>query len=120
MVNESRKIMDIPDLIAACTCVRVPVMRSHSVSVDAEFAEPVTVDAARSAIESAPGIDLVDDPDNLVYPMPLDFANRESCGVGRIRKGLAFENGLSFWVVGDQLWKGAALNAIQIAECLLE
>ena len=120
MVNESRKIMGIPDLIASCTCVRVPVMRSHSVSVEAEFAEPVDVDAARSAIESAHGIDLVDDPGNLAYPMPLDFANRENCGVGRIRKGMAFENGLSFWVVGDQLWKGAALNAIQIAECLLD
>ncbi|HCR30468.1 MAG TPA: aspartate-semialdehyde dehydrogenase [Opitutae bacterium] len=120
MVNESRKIMGLPGLIAACTCVRVPVLRSHSVSVDAEFEEPVDIEAAQSAIDAAPGIDLVDDPANLSYPMPLNFANRENCGVGRIRKGLAFDNGLSFWVVGDQLWKGAALNAIQIAECLLE
>lgn len=120
MVNESRKIMGLPSLIAACTCVRVPVMRSHSVSVDAEFERPIDIEEARASITSAPGIDLVDDPDSLSYPMPLDFANRENCGVGRIRKGLAFDNGLSFWVVGDQLWKGAALNAIQIAECLLE
>jgi len=120
MLNESRKIMDLPDLIASCTCVRIPVMRSHSVSVNAEFEREVSVEEARVAIESAPGIELVDDPENGRYPMPLDFAEKEVCGVGRFRKDLAFENGLAYWVVGDQLWKGAALNAIQIAECLCE
>ncbi len=118
MVNESRKIMGLPDLVASCTCVRVPVMRSHSVSVNAEFEQEVSVEAARAAIEAAPGIDLVDDPANRRYPMPLDFAGRENCGVGRFRKDLGYDNGLAFWVVGDQLWKGAALNAVQIAECL--
>lgn len=118
MVNESRKIMGLPDLVASCTCVRVPVMRSHSISVNAEFEHEVSVEAARVAIEAAPGIDLVDDPANRRYPMPLDFAGRENCGVGRFRKDLGYDNGLAFWVVGDQLWKGAALNAVQIAECL--
>lgn len=120
MLNESRKIMDLPELIASCTCVRIPVMRSHSVSVNAEFGKEVSVEEARAAIKAAPGIELVDDPENLSYPMPLDFAGKEACGVGRFRKDLAFDNGLAYWVVGDQLWKGAALNAIQIAECLCE
>lgn len=120
MLNESRKILDLPDLVASCTCVRIPVMRSHSVAVNAEFERPVSVEAAREAIEAAPGIDLVDDPENLRYPMPLDFASRANCGVGRIRKDLGYQNGLAFWVAGDQLWKGAALNAIQIAELLCE
>ncbi len=120
IVNESRKIMGIPDLIASCTCVRIPVMRSHSVSINAEFERPVSVEAARAAIEAAPGIDLVDDPEALRYPMPLEFAQKENCGAGRFRKDLAFENGLAYWVAGDQLWKGAALNTVQIAECLAE
>jgi len=118
MVNESRKIMDLPDLVASCTCVRIPVMRSHSVSVNAEFEREVSVEEAKQAIVSAPGIELVDDPGDGKYPMPLDFAGKETCGVGRFRKDLAFSNGLAYWVVGDQLWKGAALNAIQIAELL--
>ncbi len=118
MVNESRKIMGLPDLVASCTCVRIPVMRSHSVSVNAEFVDDVSVEAAREAIRSAAGIELVDEPERGRYPMPLDFAGKESCGVGRFRKDLAFGNGLAYWVVGDQLWKGAALNAIQIAELL--
>lgn len=118
MVNESQKIMDLPDLIASCTCVRIPVMRSHSVSVNAEFEKDVSVEEARTAIEEAPGIELVDEPEKGKYPMPLDFAGKEDCGVGRFRKDLAFDNGLAYWVVGDQLWKGAALNAVQIAECL--
>ena len=120
MLNESRKILNLPDLVASCTCVRIPVMRSHSIAVNAEFEKPVSVEAAQAAIEAAPGIDLVDDPENLSYPMPLDFGGRENCGVGRLRKDLGFENGLAFWVSGDQLWKGAALNAIQIAELLCD
>ncbi len=119
MVNEGRKIMDLPDLAVSCTCVRVPVMRSHSISISAEFEKPVSVEEARAAIAAFDGVDLVDDPANLVYPMPLDFAGKENCGVGRIRKDQCFDNGLAFWVVGDQLWKGAALNAIQIMETLI-
>lgn len=120
MVNEGRKIMDLPDLKVSCTCVRVPVMRSHSISINAEFERPVSVEEARAAIEAFPGVDVVDDPENKVYPMPLDYAEKVNCGVGRIRVDSALDNGLAFWVVGDQLWKGAALNAIQIAEYLIK
>jgi len=120
LVHESRKIMNLPDLVASCTCVRVPVMRSHSISINAEFERPVSVEEAREAIKAAQGVDLLDDPANNVYPMPLDFAGKANCAVGRIRKDLGFDNGLAFWVVGDQLWKGAALNAIQIAELFVD
>lgn len=120
LVNESRKIMALPGLIASCTCVRVPVMRSHSISINAEFERPVSVETAREAIRAASGVDLIDDPANNVYPMPLDMAGKANCGVGRIRKDIGFDNGLAFWVSGDQLWKGAALNAIQIAEYLIK
>ncbi|MDQ8205085.1 aspartate-semialdehyde dehydrogenase [Pelagicoccus sp. SDUM812003] len=120
MLNEGRKIMSLPELKVSCTCVRVPVMRSHSISINAEFERPVSVEEARKAIAAFPGVDVVDDPANKVYPMPLDYAGKVNCGVGRIRKDSAFENGLAFWVVGDQLWKGAALNAIQIAEHLIK
>ncbi|MBN2068078.1 MAG: aspartate-semialdehyde dehydrogenase [Opitutales bacterium] len=118
MLNEARKIMDLPELKVSCTCVRVPVFRAHSVSITAEFAKPVDVARARAVIAEFPGVDVVDDPANKVYPMPKDFSGKENCGVGRIRKDTAFDNGLSIWVVGDQLWKGAALNAVQIAELL--
>lgn len=118
MLNEGRKIMDLPDLKVSCTCVRVPVMRSHSISVNAEFERPVSIQAAREAIAAFSGVDLVDNPSENEYPMPLDYAGKVNCGVGRIRVDCALDNGLAFWVVGDQLWKGAALNAIQIMECL--
>jgi aspartate-semialdehyde dehydrogenase len=116
MVNESRKIMGIPDFQASVTCVRVPVYRAHSIAVSAEFERPVSVEEARAAIEAAPGIDLNDDVSSNGYPLPLELAGADNCQVGRIRKDNAFENGLSFWVVGDQLLKGAALNTVQIAE----
>ncbi len=116
MLNEGRKIMALPRLICTCTCVRVPVFRAHSISIDAEFDHPVDVAAARRAIADFPGAELCDDPTNKIYPMPLDYQGKVKCGVGRIRKNTAFENGLALWVCGDQLWKGAALNAIQIAE----
>ena len=116
MVNESRKIMGIPDFQASVTCVRVPVYRAHSIAVCAEFERPVSVEGARAAIEAAPGIDLNDDVARTGYPLPLKLAGADNCEVGRIRKDNAFENGLSFWVVGDQLLKGAALNTVQIAE----
>jgi len=120
MQNEGRKIMGLPDLKVTCTCVRVPVFRAHSVSISAEFEKPVSVEAAREAIAAFKGTRLVDDPSKLVYPMPLDYSEIVDCGVGRIRKDHVFENGLALWVTGDQLWKGAALNAIQIAELLHE
>lgn len=116
MVHESRKIMGLPDFQASVTCVRVPVYRAHSIAVSAEFEKPVSVEAAREAIIAAPGIDLNDDVAANGYPLPLELAGQDNCQVGRIRKDCAMENGLSFWVAGDQLLKGAALNAVQIAE----
>lgn len=118
MLNEGRKIMGIDDLRVTCTCVRVPVFRAHSISISAEFEKPVTVEAAREAVRNFEGAELVDNPATAEYPMPLDYSEVVPCGVGRIRKDSVFENGLALWVVGDQLWKGAALNAIQIAELL--
>ena len=116
MVHESRKIMGLPHFQASVTCVRVPVYRAHSIAVSAEFEKPVSVDLAREAIGAAPGIDLNDDVAANGYPLPLELAGRDNCQVGRIRKDCAMGNGLSFWVAGDQLLKGAALNAVQIAE----
>jgi aspartate-semialdehyde dehydrogenase len=116
MVHESRKIMGLPDFQASVTCVRVPVYRAHSIAVSAEFEKPVSVERAREAINTAPGIDLNDDVASNGYPLPLELAGQDNCQVGRIRSDCAMENGLSFWVVGDQLLKGAALNTVQIAE----
>ena len=120
MAQESRKIMGLPNLRVSATCVRVPVVRAHSVSVSAEFERPVTVQEARAAVAAFPGAVLVDDPASSKYPTPLDFAEKVKCGVGRIRVDTAFDNGLSFWVSGDNLWKGAALNAVQNAELLAQ
>ncbi len=120
MRNESRKILDLPDLRVSCTCVRAPVMRAHSISLNAEFREPVNVPDAQSAIKEFEGAELHDLPNALHYPMPLDYSEKEACGVGRIRLDHALDNGLALWVSGDQLWKGAALNAIQIAELLVQ
>ncbi len=119
MMQESRKIMGLPDLGVSATCVRVPVVRAHSISISAEFERPVSVDEARAAIAEFPGAQLVDDPAGQRYPTPLDFSRQAKCGVGRIRRDTAFENGLSLWVSGDNLWKGAALNAIQNAELMI-
>ncbi len=116
MVHESRKIMDLPEFKASVTCVRVPVYRAHSIAVSAEFEKQVSVEEARKAIITAPGIDLNDDIASNGYPLPLDLTGKDNCQVGRIRKDCAFDNGLSFWVAGDQLLKGAALNTVQIAE----
>ena len=118
MQNEGRRILHLPDFKASVTCVRVPVYRAHSVAVNAEFERPVSVAAAREAILGAPGIKLVDDPAHNLYPLPLNCAGQDDCQVGRIRIDCALENGLSFWVAGDQLLKGAALNAVQIAELI--
>jgi aspartate-semialdehyde dehydrogenase len=117
-VNESRKIMHHPTLRASITCVRVPVFRAHSVAMHAEFKEPVSVEQARDVLAKFQGLDLVDDPGAKRYPMPLMVAGQNNCQVGRIRADSALDNGLAFWVCGDQLLKGAALNALQIAEAL--
>lgn len=117
--NEGRKIMSHPEFNASTTCVRVPVYRAHSIAVSAEFVKPITPQTARSVLAKAPGIKVVDDPATLTYPTPLEVSGQNDCEVGRIRKDVAFDNGLAFWVVGDQLLKGAALNAVQIAEHLL-
>ena len=118
MQNEGRRIMHLPSFKASVTCVRVPVFRAHSIAVSAEFQERVTIVEARDAIVSFGGIELRDDPTDNVYPMPLDYAEEDVCAVGRLRIDSALENGLAFWVCGDQLLKGAALNAVQIAELL--
>ena len=120
MENEGRRIMHHPNFRASVTCVRVPVYRAHSVAVSAEFEKPVTPEAAREVLSRAPGLDIVDTPEKAEYPLPLYAAERDNCQVGRIRKDCALDNGLCFWVVGDQLLKGAALNAVQIAEELLK
>ena len=118
MENEGRKIMHLPQFRASVTCVRVPVYRAHSVAVSAEFEKKVSVEQAREVLAKAPGLELVDEPSKNRYPMPLNVAGKDNCEVGRVRIDCALENGLAFWVSGDQLLKGAALNAVQIAEIL--
>ena len=118
MQNEGAKIMHLPGFRASVTCVRVPVYRAHSVAVSAEFEKEVSVEQAREVLAKAPGLELVDEPQKNRYPMPLNTAGKDNCEVGRVRLDCALENGLAFWVSGDQLLKGAALNAVQIAELL--
>ena len=118
MQNEGRRIMHHPTFCASVTCVRVPVYRAHSVAVHAEFTEPVSVKRAHEVLAEAPGIELVDEPAHSRYPTPHSVAGKDNCQVGRVRRDCAFDNGLAFWVSGDQLLKGAALNAVQIAELL--
>ncbi|MBD5180802.1 MAG: aspartate-semialdehyde dehydrogenase [Bacteroidales bacterium] len=119
MNRETKKIMHAPGLEVSATCVRVPVMRAHSESVWLETTAPVTVAQAREALEKAPGVIVMDKPAEKVYPMPKDIADKDPVYVGRLRRDLACENGLAMWVVGDQIKKGAALNAVQIAQYLL-
>jgi aspartate-semialdehyde dehydrogenase len=118
MQEETRKIMHLPTLRVSATCVRVPVYRAHSVAVTAEFVRPVSIQQAREILSKAPGLELVDEPHSNQYPTPLNVAGKDNCQVGRVRLDCALDNGLSFWVSGDQLLKGAALNAVQIAELL--
>ena len=118
MQNEGRKIMHLPELTVSCTCVRVPVMRSHSISVSCHFDVPVTVEQVREVIAKAPGCKLVDDLANKQYPMPLDTSDQDLVFVGRIRPDLTDKNGICLWCCGDQVRKGAATNAVQIAELL--
>lgn len=118
--NEGRKILHLPGLRVTCTCVRVPVMRSHSISATFTTKRPVSVEEARAAIAAAPGVQLVDDPNNDAYPMPLAASNQDDVLVGRIRRDLVSETGLTLWCCGDQIRKGAATNAVQIAELLVK
>lgn len=122
MQNEGRKIMHLPDVRVSCTCVRVPIMRSHSESITAEFERPISPDEAREILSSAPGVRVVDDPDALRYPMPLDTSDQDLVFVGRIRRDLSAPDGVSaltLFCCGDQIRKGAATNAVQIAEYLV-
>ncbi len=119
MQNEGRKIMHLPELTVSCTCVRVPVVRSHSISVSCHFDVPVTVEQVREAIAKAPGCKLVDDLKNREYPMPLDTSDQDIVYVGRIRPDLTDPNGICLWCCGDQIRKGAATNAVQIAELVI-
>ena len=119
MQNEGRKIMHLPDLRVSCTCVRVPVVRSHSVSLVVRTREKISVRRARELIAAAPGCRLVDDLSSRRYPMPLDTSDQDTVFVGRIREDLTCDNGLNIWCCGDQVRKGAATNAVQIAQLLL-
>ncbi len=120
MQNEGRKIMHLPELKVTCTCIRVPVVRSHSISVSCHFDKPVTVEQVRQVIAEAPGCRLVDDLANKRYPMPLETSDQDIVFVGRIRPDLTDDCGVSLWCCGDQVRKGAATNAIQIAELLVK
>ena len=119
MQNEGRKIMHLPDLRVSCTCVRVPVVRSHSISVSCHFDKPVTVEQVRQVLSNAPGVKLTDDLASKIYPMPLDTTDQDLVFVGRIRPDLTDDCGICLWCCGDQVRKGAATNAIQIAELLI-
>ena len=119
MYNETKKIMHAPSLDVSATCVRVPVMRAHSESIWIETEQPISIEQAREALSNAEGVVVLDDPAQKKYPMPLDIANEDPVYVGRLRKDLTCANGLSFWVVGDQIKKGAALNAVQIAQYMI-
>jgi len=118
MLYEVRKILQLPSLAIDATCVRVPVARCHSESVSVHLQRPLGVAAAQAVFASSPGLVLEDDPSAHRYPTPVGYARRSECGVGRVRSARVFDPGLTFWVVGDQLKKGAALNAVQIAEAL--
>ena len=120
LVNETRKILEDDRILVSPTTVRVPVFTAHSVSVHVETEQKIPVATAREVFAAFPGLRVLDDPANKQYPMPLFVAGQDDCFVGRIREDLAVPNGLNFWVVGDQLRKGAALNAVQIAEVLIE
>lgn len=120
MVNETKKIMCDDDIRVTATTVRVPVMRSHAESVNVEFENEVSVEKAREVLAAFPGVILTDNPDEQIYPMPLDTAGKDDVEVGRIRKDFSTENALNFWVCGDQIRKGAALNALQIAEYMIQ
>jgi aspartate-semialdehyde dehydrogenase len=121
MVNETRKIFDCPEIAITCTCVRIPVMRAHCESINIEFTDPITPEQVRELLSTAPGVSLIDDRVNNRFPMPIDATGKDAIFVGRIRQdeSIADNRGINLWVAGDQIRKGAALNAVQIAEKLL-
>ena len=119
MVEETRKIMHAPDIAVSATCVRVPVVVGHSEAVQVEFTRPMSPEEARHILSEAPGVRLMDNPTGRLYPYPFMVAGQDDVYVGRIRKDASHPNGLVFWIVGDNLRKGAALNAVQIAEMLI-
>lgn len=120
MIDETKKIMSDDSLRITATTVRVPVYRSHAESVNVEFEDEISVEKAREVLAAFPGVTLTDNPDEQVYPMPLETSGKDDVEVGRIRKDYSIDNGLNFWVCGDQIRKGAALNALQIAEYMIE
>lgn len=120
MLNETRKIMQLPELSLSATCVRVPVLRAHSEAVNIEFEAPLSVAEARAVLAQAPGVELIEDFETNRFPMPTDVTGRDPVAVGRIRQDLSHPQALELWLCGDQIRKGAALNAVQIAELLLE
>ncbi|MEF3167868.1 MAG: aspartate-semialdehyde dehydrogenase [Deltaproteobacteria bacterium] len=120
MVNETRKIMEAPEIRVVATTVRVPVFYGHSESVNVEFERPISPEKARELLQGAPGVKVVDDPGKNVYPLAIEAAGQDLTFVGRIRKDLSCENGLALWIVADNIRKGAATNAVQIAEILAE
>ena len=120
MVNETRKIFGTPDLRVSATCIRVPVLRAHSEAINLEFAQPFDPDKARQILATAPGVKLVEDWQANYFPMPIDASGKDEVLVGRIRRDISHPNGLELWLCGDQIRKGAALNAVQIAELLVE
>ena len=119
MVNETRKILGDPQLSLTATCVRVPVLRAHSEAVNIEFTKPFPVEKAYEILESALGVEILEDLENNRFPMPQDVTGRDPISVGRIRQDISNPNALELWLCGDQIRKGAALNAVQIAELLL-
>ena len=119
MFNETRKIMHAPELSVSATCIRVPVLRAHSEAVWVETEQPVSVEQAREAFAKAEGLVVIDNPAEKQYPMPLDAAGKDPVYLGRLREDVANPNGLTFWLVGDQIKKGAALNAVQIAQYMI-
>ena len=119
MVNETKKILGNPELALTATCVRVPVLRAHSESVNIEFIKPFPVQEAYEILEAAPGVEILEDWKTNRFPMPLDVTGRDPVSVGRIRQDISNPNSLELWLCGDQIRKGAALNAVQIAELLL-
>lgn len=120
MVNETRKILNEPNLQITATCVRVPVLRAHSESVNLEFNEPFSAAKAREVLKAAPGVKLVEDWQANYFPMPIEATGQDEVLVGRIRQDISHPCGLELWLCGDQIRKGAALNAIQIAELLVQ
>lgn len=120
MVNETRKIFAAPELRITATCVRVPVLRAHSEAINLEFAESFSVAKAREILKAAPGVKLVEDWQANYFPMPMEASGRDEVLVGRIRQDISNPCGLELWLSGDQIRKGAALNAVQIAELLVK